>query len=150
VAFRFPSWGTVRLKKGRPAGYTIPGFWPLFVSRYTNVIVILLSLLYYLKRLITPHLVEGLLVLQTLHLVIKLVFLWKPVYMNDERPIEVLDPPFALAVEHMSFLASVTFLVLQVLHNTYGFLGWVWSLVVLICVAASLYTATNRSSWKRR
>lgn len=148
-AFRFASSSKVLLKEGRIAGYSIPSEKALLLSRVVDFVVIFLALLSYFKRAPSPQIVSILWVIQVIHAAIKISILWKPVRMNSSRPIEVLPPRMALQVEHTGFLTSLIFLSTLSLHDSSGYLDYLWMLITSICAVLLVYSGISRRNFER-
>ena len=148
-AFRFASRGKVILKDGKIAGYSIPSYRVLLSSRVVDFVVILLSLLCYVKRVSSLQLVPILWVVQAVHAAIKISVLWKPIRLNPNRTFDVITPRVSLQVEHTAFMVSLIFLCTLSLHESDGYMSFLWILVMLVCIALLAYSGLSHGSYQR-
>jgi hypothetical protein len=147
-AFRFDSWRKPVLRHGGIAGYTIPGGVPLAISRYVDIAVLLLTLGCFLEPPAPKALLMGLWIVEAAHLLVKTTLLWRPVRMDESRPVEILAPRLALRVEHAGFLISIIFLSAVSLQASAGY-GWTWIAVMLVAAFMFVRSSPIRAARNR-
>lgn len=120
--------------------YELPSGSSLFISRYVNVVVIVALLIGIFDRSYKNAIAEVALVIQAIHLVCKIMVVWRPRRIETPSRLQTNAARLTLQSEHSGYLSSVSLIFSELLDGARP-IGEILCMGVLCVTVVALVTS---------